>query len=86
MASWAPIRATGRTGTSRDWDSAAAPILKSRMRPSLERVPSGKISTGIPAAISFLVSPRLAPLPLRSTGKALKTSCVNSRLCQAVKK
>ncbi len=74
-ASKAPSTATGSNGTLARRANKVKPGLKAATRPSLDRVPSGKISTISPAfkrrSVSFQPD---APPPSRSIGIASRKS------------
>jgi hypothetical protein len=76
-AAWAPMMATGSTGTS-DWlASAAAPTLNWPILPVRLRVPSGKMMSGTPRASRPRASDAGRLMPARWIGKALKNSAVS---------
>ena len=63
--------ATGTSGTPAAMARRAAPRWKSPVRPSRDRLPSGKTITSCPAASSRAAAARSAlPPPVRRTGNA----------------
>ena len=73
IAAKVPRWATGTTGTPCSWARKAAPIRKLPIQPSLDRVPSGKITRLQPSASTSPGVVAIEP-PRRSIGKVLKNS------------